>query len=285
MSGIALIIPGADFSDSPLGQVTFSKSLAERAAEAVEAYATAIGSHEHDAELVSLVTTLMELGVWDTIDVFPMLGDTIAKKIMSLNRSSYAIADYFVYPETMSISNGELLFTNATLDTALVGTIKSKSLVSLKKGFTFMDGIRTSSSPNTSNCGFDQIELSSGSSGDGLSARLCVKLPNGIASSTELFINKSFTERHTLAGYVNSKVQIYADGVKAKEETANAGNNPNSYFLNNVIGCNYQNRSANTGMWDGIIKMAAFGTIENEAKAKSTVEALQAFLDTVKPRN
>ena len=54
MSGIALVIPNADFSGSPLGKVTFKKTVAEM----VNEYATKIGTEAYNTPLASMLPTM-----------------------------------------------------------------------------------------------------------------------------------------------------------------------------------------------------------------------------------
>jgi hypothetical protein len=85
MAGIANVIPTADFSNSPLGRVTIVQTPAERAAEIVSDYTTAIGDSTYSTELLTMVTSLITLGAWDNLDIYPMLGNTVEKLSKNLN--------------------------------------------------------------------------------------------------------------------------------------------------------------------------------------------------------
>lgn len=282
MSGIALIIPGADFSNSPLGHVTFSKTIAERAAEAVEAYATAIGSHAYDDELNILVYKLMKLGVWETISVFPMLGDTVAKKVISLNRSEDTVVTGLAYPETVTIDNNELLFTNAiTSPTIINGYTNEYTTTGLKQGFSFADLQRGSDSINTSRARNNYIVLGTTSSGDGVAKRIYVLLPGAVHESVTLPI--SLGNRHSVSVYINSKIQVYVDSAKEYEDNVNTVST--SYAIGSMVGVGGSIGRSKDDCWDGYIRMVAYGTIKNEVTAKSTIDALQEFLNVVKPRS
>lgn len=80
MSGIAFIIPGADFSSSPLGTVNFKKTVSE----IVNDYATKIGSEEYNLPLSQMLYSLNDLGVLDNLDIYPAIGDTLAKQKINL---------------------------------------------------------------------------------------------------------------------------------------------------------------------------------------------------------
>lgn len=81
MSGIALIIPGADFSNSPLGTVNFKNSIKDK----VDQYAQSIGSESYNAALTAMLRSLQEIGLDNSLDIYPILGDTLAKAQVNLN--------------------------------------------------------------------------------------------------------------------------------------------------------------------------------------------------------
>lgn len=85
MAGIAHIIQGADFSNSPLGQVTLVRSAAEEASDVVTAYTNLIGDNTYSGPLVTMVQSLIENGLWNDLDVYPMLGNTVSKLCINLN--------------------------------------------------------------------------------------------------------------------------------------------------------------------------------------------------------
>jgi len=278
MSGIALVIPGADFSNSPLGQVTFSKTIAERAAEVVEAYATTIDSHTYDDELTILVDTLMRLGVWDTVNVFPMLGDTITSKIKNLNQNS-SVTDV-VYPNTATLdqTNNELKFVQ-TLNPSVVGEVKRIMVKGIKKVFSFVDCNRTVLPPQKSTAiGNNAITIGT------VSGNVKFKLPNSVKTN-EILIPSVLTERKTIGCYVdgdNLTFKGYINGTNVVSESIN--DSSIDYYIANAIGI-LGDGSETEGLYEGYIRLYAFGTIEDATKAKATIDALQEFLDVVKPRS
>lgn len=114
MSGIALIIPNADYSDSPLGKVTFKKTVAEM----VNEYATKIGTDEYNTHLSSMLFALADLGVINDIDVYPMLGDSFSKlKVNLLSKSNIPETEWrgrdLVFGANASVFNGYVSITMA----------------------------------------------------------------------------------------------------------------------------------------------------------------------------
>lgn len=282
MSGIALIIPGADFSGSSLGQVTFSSSIKERAAEAVDAYASVLGSHTYDDELNKLVLSLMNIGVWDKISVFPMLGDTVAKKVLSLNQSNDDTVKTLYYPNTVTVSNGELLFTNGQTSPTFAGTSKNISNIKgLKSAFRFIDFVRTSPiSVNGSSATSNDLALGTTTAAGGVSARLSIYIPTSVGSVGALAV--SGAERHTLACHIDdTKARVYLDAVQASETAINDVST--EYSLTNILGAKNNVGANQTDLFDGTIRLFAFGLIDTNKKAVDTINAIQQFLNTVKP--
>lgn len=84
--GIAIIIPNASFAGSPLGRVT----KAETTEEKISAYLASVGADDTKKEkLITLYDSLEGLGVLSTLDVFPMLGSSLANKLKPLNSVNF----------------------------------------------------------------------------------------------------------------------------------------------------------------------------------------------------
>lgn len=112
MSGIALIIPGADFSGSPLGTVTPKKTSAEIVGE----YLANVGaSSENMGKLVTLYSTLSELGVIDMIDLFPMLGTSVSDRIVGLKPQGdeYSFSSLVVGNNASVLGNNGIHFSDS----------------------------------------------------------------------------------------------------------------------------------------------------------------------------
>lgn len=90
MKGIGLILPNADFSSSPLGQVTIAKSLETVAMEVAVAYGNAIDTPQYNTQVASLVKNLMRANLWDKVHaVYPILGTTLSAKSINLKNPQY----------------------------------------------------------------------------------------------------------------------------------------------------------------------------------------------------
>lgn len=112
MSGIALIIPGADFSGSPLGTVTPKKT----SAEIVDEYLANVGaSVENRGKLITLYSTLSELGVIDMIDLFPMLGTSVSDRIVGLKPQGdeYSFSSLVVGNNASVLENNGIHFSDS----------------------------------------------------------------------------------------------------------------------------------------------------------------------------
>lgn len=107
MNGIAIVIPNADFSGSPLGKVTFVKSAAERAEKIVNQYVNTVGEIQEKPKLVSLVTSLISEGLWDNLDIYPMLG---TDKLVNLNSESGYLKKNLVVPANAVLDGDGIVF-------------------------------------------------------------------------------------------------------------------------------------------------------------------------------
>ena len=94
--GIAIIIPNADFSNSPLGKVTVVETPEEKAEKIVSAYASNVGVTTYNNSLKSMVKSLIELDVFDKLDIYPMIGDSLEKKCVNLNPNGFQGVDLLV---------------------------------------------------------------------------------------------------------------------------------------------------------------------------------------------
>lgn len=93
MSGIALIIPGADYSQSSLGKVTFKKTSYEEAEEIVTAYEAIIGTSSYHSALSAFVKGCIDNDVWDgMLGFYPMIGDTLQKLSANLKNDGIPIS-------------------------------------------------------------------------------------------------------------------------------------------------------------------------------------------------
>ena len=110
MKGIGLILPNADFSSSPLGQVTIAKSLETVAMEVAVAYGNAIDTPQYNTQVASLVKNLMRANLWDKVDaVYPILGTTLSAKSINLKNPQYF---NLLFGENASVANNGVSFVD-----------------------------------------------------------------------------------------------------------------------------------------------------------------------------
>lgn len=127
MKGIGFILPNADFSGSPLGQVTIATNADAMAMEVAVAYGNAIGTSQYNTRIASLVKNLINANLWDkTHAIYPMLGTSLATKSVNLKNPQYF---NLLFGENASaISNGV-----SFIDTK---NISAKNFDSIQKSFT-----------------------------------------------------------------------------------------------------------------------------------------------------
>lgn len=134
MNGIGLVIPGADFSGSPLGKVTVAVSPLEQADEIVDAFVNV--THVTNTQpILNFVLGLLENNLWDKLFAFfPMVGNNLDSKLVDLkdpSRSAWKAANFTSSEKGINIANGidagtpdedlwfdSCLFTGATISIA-----------------------------------------------------------------------------------------------------------------------------------------------------------------------
>lgn len=284
MSGIALIIPGADFSNSPLGRVTFSKTLEERVNDAVAAYATASGVNTHKDELKTLIRGLMTCGAWDNIEVYPMLGNTRAAVRTPLNPDAIVWFGSITFT-TNTVVNQDYISLSAADTSALCpeGEQKVEHMDSGKKNeivgsYLFAHFKKTNNLPPTStilgsnfsiisknNSTLQQSALGFGSL-RGYQEDCAVRILNTRVSASTVLTDTGFT--------------AYADGdvVITHEQNLNEGSlvKINSIGLSNNVGGDasfYTNSD---------VYMVAIGKLET-IQVETVNELLDDFVRATKP--
>lgn len=127
MKGIGFILPNADFSGSPLGQVTIATNGDDMAMEVAVAYGKAIGTSQYNTKIASLVKNLINANLWDkTHAIYPMLGTSLATKSVNLKNPQYF---NLLFGENASaISNG-VSFVDSK-------NISAKNFDAIQKSFT-----------------------------------------------------------------------------------------------------------------------------------------------------
>lgn len=130
MKGIGLILPNADFSGSPLGQVTIAENSETVAMEIAVAYGNAIGTPQYNTQVALLVKNLIDANLWDKVDaVYPMLGTTLTAKGINLKNPQYF---NLLFGENASVADNGVSF----VDTVDIGAKDSDKIYKAAAGYT-----------------------------------------------------------------------------------------------------------------------------------------------------
>lgn len=273
MNGIAIIIPNADFSGSPLGKVTKVKTASERAEEIVTLYSNAIGISSYNAELIEMVTSLINAGAWEGLDIYPILGSNLNTQLVNLNPSGFFNTSLVVAPSAVA-SDNVITFTkipgqNPSDATFPDGRISKNIKVLNESGFfNAMDIIR-----NTDVSGNSYIKYSTGyeinSSSD--MAKIKVKI---YSSRGEAVSSVDSSKRHFWGiSHDTNKISIYVDGEKDVEQSLTSSPNAEEMFtVTNDIGLTF----------NGDVRFYCQGYIDQSTHA-TVIEIFKRFLDKVKP--
>lgn len=282
MSGIANVIPGANFSGSILGKVTKILSPAEKAEEIVSAYTTAIGDTTYATQLQNMVKSLIDAGAWDGIDIYPMLGSTLAHKQVNLNPDDGFIKEKLLLGSNASNVEGGLSFTTSEgAGSSIVATFKQYAWADKAGIFIAADVQRDGNYTSNSN-----LYVSKSAAGNAPVRVLnnSVGKYRCIAGSTEVtatdvignsraFIAASSTSDSKLGLFVDGEIDNYVD--------FNASSTAVIY-LGNFLGSSPDDSNA-SGTFNGTCRFWAIGKID-DSKHTAMVAIFKTFLDAVKPR-
>lgn len=130
MKGIAIIIPNADFSGSPLGKVTKSMSIEEKAQEIVSSYSTEVGVSDYNVALKSMIVSLMDKGIWEGLDVYPIIGDTVTKMCKNINTDNGYLKKDLLVPSSTSVEDNSLLFNNVSSTAQELPNVDKRTIAS-----------------------------------------------------------------------------------------------------------------------------------------------------------
>lgn len=226
MSGIALIIPGADYGQTSLGKVTFKKTASEEAEDVVNAFELATGVTGHHDDLFDFVKTLIDEAVWDNLDgVYPMLGSTSSAVLYNL-KGENSIALKVL--ENATIGEGKITFANniavsaPTLEDYDMGYSPNR-LVFLRAKFikssvnsnvAYSDSVLVEvSTPYYSNLGFCSLLQTQGlKNGVGVPGSSLISYNNDVIATTTPYM--SLLE-HVGEGDTAKTVTLMVDGVVA----------------------------------------------------------------------
>lgn len=284
MAGIANVIPGADFSNSILGRVTKIVTPAEKAAEIVSTYTTAIGNTTFAPQLRTLVKTLIEAGAWEGIDIYPMLGSTLTHKQVNLNPNDGLLGTPILFGENASnVEDGVSFVTMGSSAVGLSGIERREFPWANKTGlFICADMQHTGTTGTQSTLYFSRNAANNASfrmQSSATAKQVFIEV-GSTSSSTSIYTeNYRFLVAASLGA---DNVRMYTDGAL---ETTTAYANPSSTAIvrvHNILGAT-ENDTASTS-YNGIAKFWALGYID-PSKHEAVINAIKAFMDSVKPRS
>lgn len=271
--GIAIYVPGADYSRTPFGQVILTPTVDEEVESIVSAYTTAIGSTTYATQLKAMVKSLINAGAWDGLDIYPMLGSTIEHQKVNLNPSNGFTKANLLFGTNATWADGGVLFervasANADLPARTLVPMYKNSLDGL---FSAADVIRTSGVTGVMRLYYTSIMFYSSSSGYvvGFGPYAGAAMSATSAAARHLF---SF-------GVESYKANVYVDGVF--ESTSEELSWSDSFNIVNVIGCSATDAAAGSS-WGGICRFWVVGQVD-VSKHAAVNAAIKTFLDAVKP--
>ena len=284
--GTIIRVKSADFSNSPLGRVTSEDAIA---AQIVSNYVEAIGDSTYQDELIAMVKSLLQNDLLDGLDIYPILGNNLSKKLVNLNPDRGTIkVDLKTGNQASSVDN-YINFDQSTPVGSISG-VKYKSDVVMNDFYIAADMQRVATSPNTS-------PLYSPFSGFlcNLGGRNVPSVGAGatVFEITGNYIAVNNTTRKLISGsiFTNSgasvgSIDLYADAVKVNEIDLSYAVTTIENYNPGIIGSigGKHDSSDTTEIFDGKCWFFAYGFVEH-SKRKLIDTIFKTFLDAVKPRS
>lgn len=289
MSGIAFIVPNADFSNSPLGTVTVQKTAEEKAAEVVATYTTEIGDSTYSSELTQMVADLIRIGAWENLDIYPMLGDSLADMKVNLNPTDGYLksgllfgsnAEYITNGIRFSVTEdgGESLVDNPGIESdnfqrgAITNSEGLYILADLKRQLPLNGQISRLYACNPGSApiyfastGFGYVSLD--------------------VSSNNFNGNVQVNGDRTIASFAldSSKAYCYTNGGEAVQYDITS-NSTSPLMVANYLGATPAHPTEAGYMFNGEVKFWVIGRIA-ASKASFVNNIFKTFLDAVKPNS
>lgn len=262
MNGIAIVIPNADFSGSPLGKVTFVKSATERAEKIVNQYVNTVGEIQEKPKLVRLVTSLISEGLWDNLDIYPMLG---TNKLINLNSESGYLKKNLVVPANAVLDGDGIVFNkDSNTNAPVLGSITdTNKLAKEMPNYYMYSNLNTPSASNI------RYLLYSGSSGNlnvrVISSNALIVSMSPVSATTP----NSIVGTHKIAVSVgDSGLSLYVDNNKVSEVQQNWATTAMGYCISDGLGSSYT----------GTVSLYVQGFIPHDKHEKAN-EIFSAFVE------
>lgn len=271
--GIAIIIPNADYSARNLGKVTFSKTIEEEAAEIVSVYSSNIGTSMYNDALNLMVIRLMQEGLWEGLDIYPMLGTSLDNKLVNINPNSGFIGLPLIVPSSATASEDGIMFVRGE-NGLLIPSSTEKVIAKAEMNglYNLFDEERTNTDTVTGSCfllrnakkAYSDYYVESVTS-----RRISVSF-----STTQLPITpEPLIGRNVLSVSVaTNKQSIYANGIELASNELDITSVINNFIMSNGLGV----------MWEGYVRFFVQGIIPVDKHSKAN-EIFKEFLDKVKP--
>ena len=273
MSGIGIIIPNSDFSNSPLGTV----SLVKTPTEIVEAYLTRVGANnDYKDKLITLYTTLKQLDVIDHLDIFPMLGSSLSNKLIGLKEQgkAYLFDSLLVGDNASNATDGVTFADSAPNVDSLVLTEKEIENVHGYYCFwrikTFRKGQGNANEAYYKTSSGTKVWMMTNTTGDyksraGISRRNTV---NAVDTPVDIYNTDT-----SVSSYVGSDViNTYQSGVLSYTESINSADY--ALVLNNLFGAAQGDTSSH--FFNANVRMLAFGSVPSD-KVAAVDAAFRAY--------
>lgn len=283
--GTIIRVKSADFSNSPLGRVTSEDAIV---AQTVSNYVEAIGDSTYQDELTVMVKSLLQNDLLNGLDVYPILGNTLAKKLINLNpERGYVKEDIVVGNNASSVDN------YISFDQSIAYGEKQPKFIGdvvMNNFYIIADMQRVATSPNAS-------PLYTPGSGYqcnmGGKANLGTGKTTFYTNSNDTDLGVDNTTRKLISGSIFTKSgasvgsnDVYSDGVKVGERDMSVAvittTSYNPGIINNIGG--KYNATQNTDIFDGKCWFFAYGFVEH-SKRELLDTIFKTFLDAVKPRS
>lgn len=271
--GIAIVIPGADYSARNLGKVTFSKTIEEEAAEIVSAYSSNIGTSMYNDALNLMVIRLMQEELWEGLDIYPMLGTSLDNKLVNINPNSGFIGLPLIVPSSATASENGIMFVRGENEKLIPSSTEKVIAKAEMNGlYNLFDEERTNADTVTGSCYL--LRNSKTNYSDYNVESVTSKKIRLSFSTTQLPITpEALIGRNVLSVSVaTNKQSIYANGIELASNELDITSVINNFIMSNGLGV----------MWEGYVRFFVQGIIPVDKHSKAN-EIFKEFLNFVKP--
>ena len=271
--GIAIIIPNADYSARNLGKVTFSKTIEEEAAEIVSVYSSNIGTSMYNDALNLMVIGLMQEGLWEGLDIYPMLGTSLDNKLVNINPNSGFIGLPLIVPSSATASEDGIMFVRGE-NGLLIPSSTEKVIAKAEMNglYNLFDEERTNANTVTGSC-YLLRNCKTKYSDYNVESVTSQKIRLSFSTNQLPITPEPLIGRNVLSVSVaTNKQSIYANGIELASNELDITSVVNNFIMSNGLGV----------MWEGYVRFFVQGIIPVDKHSKAN-EIFKEFLNSVKP--